>query len=254
MSSLIANGSLTTLSRLLVDSRPGAQGPSPSMFNTTFTRFLLYPMYTELLGSGGRILTIYNSSSSILTYAVIDLQTNTAVRQDLVDTATFTTFYPWVASNETHWLIAWNAFGQVNLSVVDVSSSNSGIITLADRGASFVRVAYDSGSGKFIIPYVVNELTPDSARRNLVVAFYNANDGVLEPWVLPVGMNQDIHNTPLNVKVLRGGDDGPGRIAIVALEGGNLEGAVLCCIWLVASIRSFRTLCRYLSLCGLLFR
>lgn len=220
MFSLRADGPLATLSRLSVDNRPGAQGPSPSMFNATFTRFLLYPMYTELLGSGEMILTVYNSTSSTLTYAVINLQTGEVLRRDLINIGESTTIYPWVASNETHWLVAWNALNKVNLSIVDSSGFDSGILTLADKQASFVKVAYDAGSGKFIIPYAVNEL--GDGRRNLVVAFYNAVDSVLEPWVLPVGMNSGTHDTPLDVEILGGGVSSPGKIAIIALEGDKL--------------------------------
>ncbi|MEM1821633.1 MAG: thermonuclease family protein [Zestosphaera sp.] len=205
-----------------VDCREGDQGPSATTYGDGFSYYNVYPMYTAGLLSGGYVLTVYNESSTSLIYAVVDLTQETpgVVRSSLVSVGSSTTFYPWIASNETHWLVAWNTLGWANLSVIDVSGSSSGVLTLADRNASFVKVAYDLGSGKFIIPYAVNEL--DTGQRNLVVAFYNSVGGVLEPWVLPVGMDRNTHNTPLHVKILGGEDGGSGKIAIVALEGGNL--------------------------------
>ncbi|MEM2392452.1 MAG: thermonuclease family protein [Zestosphaera sp.] len=208
-----------------VDCREGDQGPSATTYaigSSYYSYYNVYPMYTAGLLSGGRVLTVYNESSTSLIYAVVDLTQETpgVVRSSLVSVGSSTTFYPWIASNETHWLVAWNTLGWANLSVIDVSGSSSGVLTLADRNASFVKVAYDLGSGKFIIPYAVNEL--DTGQRNLVVAFYNSVGGVLEPWVLPVGMDRNTHNTPLHVKILGGEDGGSGKIAIVALEGGSL--------------------------------
>ncbi|MEM3924201.1 MAG: hypothetical protein QXZ48_07955, partial [Zestosphaera sp.] len=216
---------LSATSLHCVDCREGDQGPSATTYTSdsyNYSYYNVYPMYTAGLSGGGRVLTVYNESSTSLIYAVVDLTQETpgVVRSSLVSVGSSTTFYPWIASNETHWLVAWNTLGWANLSVIDVSGSSSGVLTLADRNASFVKVAYDLGSGKFIIPYAVNEL--DTRQRNLVVAFYNSVGGVLEPWVLPVGMDRNTHNTPLHVKILGGEDDGSGKIAIVALEGGNL--------------------------------
>lgn len=205
-----------------IDCREGDQGPSTTTYSGGYSYYDVYPMYTGLLSGGGYVLTVYNESTTSLAYRVIDLQQSPpgVNGYSLISVGFDTIFYPWVASNETHWLVAWSALAWVNLSIVDASGSNSGVLTLADKQASFVKVAYDAGSGKFVIPYAVDEL--DSWMRNLVVAFYNTVGGVLEPWVLPVGMDRDTHNTPLNVKILGGGVGNPGKIAIVALEGSSL--------------------------------
>ncbi len=210
-----------------VDCRPGDQGPSTTTYGDGYSYYNAYPMYTKLLTSGQYLLTVYNETETSLAYGVIDLaQTTPGVTGDtLVSVSTPTTFYPWVASNVTHWLVAWNALGWANLSVVGTNGSKSGILTLADRSATFVKIAYDPGSRKFIIPYGVYEV--NVTKRNLFVAFYNSVGDVLEPWVLPVGMDVGIDNTPLHVQVLGGGRDTPGNIVIIALDGDELVAYVV---------------------------
>ena len=214
-----------------VDCRPGDQGPSTTTYSAAgflFSYYNAYPMYTKLLASGRYVLTVYNETGTSLAYGVVDLEQETPgviTRGTLVDVGVLTIFYPWVASNETHWLISWNALGWANLSVVSTDGSRSGILMLADRNATFVRAAYDPGSRKFIIPYGVYEV--NVTMRNLFVAFYNSVGGILEPWVLPVGMDVGIHNTPLHVEVLGGGPGTPGNIVIIALEGDELVAYVV---------------------------
>lgn len=210
-----------------VDCRSGDQGPSTTTYGAGYSYYNVYPMHTKLLISGQYVLTVYNETSTSLAYGVIDLAQTTpeVIRGTLVSVGTPTTFYPYVASSETHWLVAWNALGWANLSVVSTDGTASGILTLADKSATFVKVTYDPGSKKFIIPYGIYEV--GDTTRNLFVAFYDSVEGVLEPWVLPVGMDVGIHNTPLHVQVLGGSSSTPGNIVIIALEGNKLVAYVV---------------------------
>ncbi|MEM4913738.1 MAG: hypothetical protein QW579_06000 [Desulfurococcaceae archaeon] len=211
--------------RLYIDT--DGRGPEPSMFNesfpASFTRFLLWPsIYTSLLGSGRYLLTVYNDTDKSLAYAIVDLgETKIVSNGTLIDLGVSTTFYPWIASNYSTWLVAWSAFGWVNLSLLDTSGVVRSFV-LADGNASYVRVVFDDGSSKYIIPYAI---TDETGTRNLYVAFYDTSTDTLEPWVLPVSTVKGVHETPLHVAVLRANPGQPGRIAIVALEGvvgGNL--------------------------------
>ncbi|MEM0326858.1 MAG: hypothetical protein QW733_07510, partial [Desulfurococcaceae archaeon] len=211
--------SIEDVTRLYIDT--GGRGPEPSMFNASFTRFLLWPsIYTSLLGSGRYLLTVYNDTDKSLAYAIVDLgDTRIVSSGTLIDRGVSTTFYPWIASNYSTWLVAWSAVGWVNLSLLDTSGVVRSFV-LADGNASYVRVVFDEGSGKYIIPYAI---TDETGTRNLYVAFYDTSTDTLEPWVLPVSTVKGVHETPLHVAVLRANPGQPGRIAIVALEG-DVEG------------------------------
>ncbi|MEM1618650.1 MAG: thermonuclease family protein [Desulfurococcaceae archaeon] len=210
-----------------VDDREGDQGPEPDLYvsgGNYYSYFNLYPsIYSKILGQGRYVLTVYNASSTSLDYAIIDLQPPSPIvsRGALIDRGVPTTFYPWIASNYSTWLVAWSAVGWVNLSLLDTSGVVRSFV-LADGNASYVRVVFDEGSGKYIIPYAI---TDETGTRNLYVAFYDTSTDTLEPWVLPVSTVKGVHETPLYVAVLRANPGQPGRIAIVTLEGdvgGNL--------------------------------
>lgn len=209
-----------------LDTRPTDQGPEPDVYLATgvyYTYFNLYPsIFSKLLGSGRYVLTVYNESATALSYLIMDLQPTTAAIVShgvIINRPYATTYYPWIASSDSNWFVAWSAGGWVNASIITTSGIQESFV-IADFSSSYVRVAYDPGSGKYIIPFGV---TDETGYRNLFVAFYDTSTGRLEPWILPVATIKGQHETPLHVAVLSGPQPGsPGRIAIVALEGGSL--------------------------------
>lgn len=198
----------------------GDQGPNADtyLYNTYYySYFNLYPsIYTKILGSGRYVLVVTNTSSTVLGYAVVDLEQSppSVVKTGILNTASSAvTYYPWIAANATHWLAAWSGGGYANVSLVSPTAGLVSSFTLASYNASFVRAYHDAGSGYFILVYGVTDY---SGSRNTYIALYNTTTDRVEPFVINVSGDF----TPLHVHVFPGGS--PGTIAIVGLSGGNL--------------------------------
>ncbi|MEM4889306.1 MAG: thermonuclease family protein [Thermosphaera sp.] len=206
-----------------VDSREGGQGPEPDIYrsgNNYYSYYNLFPgVFTATLGSGGYVITVYNETDRDLAYGIVNLSSsnpNLVRLETLVSREGVTTYYPWIASSSSKWLVAWNAGRWVNGSLVTPNEGLLESFVIADYNGSFVRVAYDPGSGLFVIPYAVTDYT---GTRNVYMVFYDEASQSLKPWALPIATQPGVHETPLQVAVLTGS---PSKIVVIALEGGNL--------------------------------
>ncbi|QOR94888.1 hypothetical protein IMZ38_02960 [Thermosphaera chiliense] len=199
-----------------IDSRTGDQGPEPDMTGS-YSYYNVYPMYTALLGSGRYLLTAYNENSSALAYAVFDLDTKIVSRISLYDYGSATTYYPWIAGGSGKWLLAYSARGYVNITLVSPDGSNTGLVSLADRSSSYVRVAYDAGAGLFPVAYSVRDL--GTSNYDLFLALVG-EDGGIGSFVIPVSTDDSVSNIPVNMVVLPGGS--PGTVVVFAVEGNDL--------------------------------
>ena len=198
-----------------IDNRLGDQGPSTDMTNT-YSYYNVYPMHTGLLYSGGYVLTVYNETSTALAYAVVNLSDRSVIRQTLIDY--YTPFYPWVAGGSSRWLLGYDIFGWINITLVGTDGSNTGLIPLADRYSGFVRPAYDAGFGLFPVAYGVRDL--DTGNYNVFLALVNETDGSISSFVIPVNTTGSVNKRPINTIVLPGGS--PGTVVVFTVEGSDL--------------------------------
>ncbi|WP_448577149.1 thermonuclease family protein [Thermosphaera sp.] len=221
--SVDVEGSTLVINRIPVDNREGDQGPSPTIYSSgTPAKYYsyndAYPMHTALLASGGKALVVYNETASSIAYAVVDLSSGGVSRTTLFDYGESTTFYPWIAGGLGKWLLAYSARGFVNTTLVEVDGSNTGLLSIADRSSSYVRVAYDAGAGLFPVVYGVRDLV--TSNYNVFLTLVGESDGGVEPFIIPVNTAGDGSKIPVNIVVLPG--NSPGTVVVFTMEGNDL--------------------------------
>lgn len=207
--------------RISVDDRGGDQGPPSTTYTSggnVYTYFNVYPMHSSLLASGSYLLTAYNETSSALAYAVVGLGEQSVIRGTLVDLGTPTTYYPWVAGGASKWLLAYSTSGYVNISLVDTSGNNNGLIALADKNSGYVRVAYDAGKGLFPVAYAVRDLSTNNY--NVFLTLVDEAGDSIGSFVIPVNTTGSVNKLPINIVLLPG--NSPGTVVLFTVEGNEL--------------------------------
>jgi len=223
--SIDVQGGNLTVDRISVDNRQGDQGPMPEVYDTTsggttiyYSYNNVYPMYSALLASGGRALVVYNDTASSMVYTVVDLSSGNILRYTLLDYGNATIFYSWIAGGSDGWLLAYSARGYVNITLVGVDGSNTGLIALADQNSAYIRAAYDPASRLFPVVYAVKDLV--TGNYNIHLVLYNETSKLLGRYVIPINNSGVVNVIPINIKVLPNG--GSGIIVILTIEENTL--------------------------------
>lgn len=205
--------------RLYIDNRPGPQGPEPSMFNTTFSYFNLYPsIHSALLGTGRYLLVVYNDTSSSLAYSVVDLSEKAVlVRETLTSLDANMTFYPWISSGKL-WVVVWSADGTINVSTVQPNAPFVlETFTLSKIRSGALRAIYDPASSLHALSYTI---TLPSNEHGLYMVFLRDEEGRLESWILPIKVaNSSI--VPLHMVALETNSTA-GNLGVIVLENDDL--------------------------------
>jgi hypothetical protein len=112
--------------------------------------------------------------------------------------------------------VAFSGRGYVNVTFVDTSGP-SGVITVADRNAGYVRVAYDPKAKLFPAVYGVRDLSTGK---------YNVFLAVGGNFIIPVNTSGEVSKLPINIVVLPGEGSGTGEssgtVVVFTIEGNDL--------------------------------
>jgi endonuclease YncB( thermonuclease family) len=206
-------GTTLSITRIPVNNSAGDVGPTAELYTfggNYYTYNNVYPMHSALLYGGGWLATVYNVSASALAVAGVNLVDGSVVSFNIIDTGTPTTFYPWIAGGENGFFVAFSGGGYVNVTFVDTSGP-SGVITVADRNAGYVRVAYDHGARLFPAVYGVRDLSTEN---------YNVFLAVGGNFIIPVNTSGVVSKLPINIVVLPGAS--PGTVVVFTIEGNDL--------------------------------
>jgi endonuclease YncB( thermonuclease family) len=209
----VVGGTPSVVARIPVNNSAGDVGPNSELYTSGgnyYTYFNVYPMHSALLYGGGWLATVYNVSASALAVAGVNLADGGVVSFNIVDTGTPTTFYPWIAGGENGFFVAFSGRGYVNVTFVDTSGP-SGVITVADRNAGYVRVAYDPGAKLFPAVYGVRDLSTGK---------YNVFLAVGGNFIIPVNTSGAVSKLPINIVVLPGASSG--TVVVFTIEGNDL--------------------------------
>jgi endonuclease YncB( thermonuclease family) len=208
-------GTALSIARIPVNNSVGDVGPSAELYvsgGRYYTYNNVYPMHSALLYGGGWLATIYNVSATEMGISLVNLADG-SVRGYVIPTGITlpTTFYPWIAGGENEFLAVFSGRGYVYAVRVDTTSGPSGVVTIADRNAGYVRVAYDPGAKLFPVVYGVRDLSTGNFNVFLTVG---------GNFVIPVNTNGAIDKRPINIVVLPGAS--PGRLVVFTVEGKDL--------------------------------
>jgi len=206
-------GGTPSITRIPVNNSAGDVGPVPVLYisgGNYYTYNDVYPMHSALLYGGGWLATIYNVSATAMGISLVNL-VDGSVRGYVIDTGVSTTFYPWIAGGENEFLAVFSGSGYVYAVRVDTTSGPSGVITVADRNAGYVRVAYDPGEKLFPAVYGVRDLSTGN---------YNVFLAVGGNFTIPVNTSGAVSKLPINIVVLPGAS--PGTVVVFTIEGNDL--------------------------------
>jgi len=153
-----------------------------------------------------------------MVYTVVDLSSGNILRYTLLDYGNATIFYSWIAGGSDGWLLAYSARGYVNITLVGVDGSNTGLIALADQNSAYIRAAYDPASRLFPVVYAVKDLV--TGNYNIHLVLYNETSKLLGRYVIPINNSGVVNVIPINIKVLPNG--GSGIIVILTIEENTL--------------------------------
>jgi len=220
------------VSVVLIDNRPGDQGPSPVSYSTSYGTVTATNYYFALFGnvhsealytrSSTRILAVYNDTSTSLAYFVYDVTTGQTVKGPTTlatGLSSGSSYYPWVIAGKNGWLVIYSdGTGYYNYTYID-KDGNIGSSVALGGNIGWVRGAFDPVNDRFII--VFSSKGPKSDR-DIFLVYVDESTGELSKYVVPVAntTNDEYFTLPvyLNDRLYLAFIGGSTHIAVVGSE------------------------------------